>query len=382
VTIIFSPYMANTPRLAAAWQRAGSAPRPAAAADAHPVLERAFANAEPPGARDRVTDAAEPAPPFAFRTPDEVLRRLPPAAAELLRRLDDAATEARDRTVSLSRHLDDARDRAGRVSLDANAAISAAKLPEAQTLDQARTLAALGKWPAHYTEPMRAHVARVVAEGQRLGEAEAEVARLRQKLAAHNERAAPITALRNRLAEAAARLRPPVKPLELPAIDPKRAEETLAEARDAIAETRAEIAAIETARPHPDDAEALAAEAVRRYATDAGGLRAAVRWDGGAITITEAVPGLATEDRRPLRPLAVLAAVMPDAVAAAIARTIGADPDAPRVADRPRLLAALRQRLREAEIAERSALAALGDPLDLFRPDADPLVALGVEPSR
>jgi hypothetical protein len=378
--MIPSPYMSG-PRLATAWHRAGAPPRPAAAADAplDPTWQRAIARAEP-GNRDRVGDSAE-APPFSFRTDEALLRRLPPAAAELLRRLDDAATESRDRTVALSRHLDDARDRAGRVALDVGAAIRSAGLPEVQTLDAARTMAALGKWPAHYTEPMKSHVARIVAEGQRLAEAEAEVRRLQEKLHAHNATAAPITALRHRLAEAASRLRPPVRAIELPPVDPKRAEKGLAEARDAIAATAAAIARIEGARPHPDDAETLAAEAVARYGAESG-LRAAVKWDGRAISIMEVPAGLSTEDRRPLRPLALLCAVMPDLVAAAIARAIGSDPDAPRLADRPAMLAELRQRLREAELVERGALRALGDDLTLFRPDADPAVTLMVEVAR
>jgi hypothetical protein len=374
------------PRLADAWSRAG-APRPApaaaaAAAPLDPTWQRALANAEPPGARDRVTDAAEREPAFSYRTDPALLDRLPEPAAALLRRLDEAATEARDRTISLSRHLDDAGDRAGRVSLDVRAAIRAAGLPEVQTADQARTMAALGRWPAGYGERERSHVARIVAEGQRLAEAEAEVARLRERLRDHNATAAPITARRHRLAEAAARLRPPVRALDLPEVDLKRAEKALAAARETIAEARAEIERIEAALPTPADAEALAREAVARYGAEGGGLRAAVKWNGRAIDIMEVPAGLSTEDRRPLRPLALLAAVAPDAVAAAIARAIGTDPDAPPVADRPRLLAEARARLREAELAERAAIRALGEPLDMFRPDADPAITLMVEGGR
>jgi hypothetical protein len=375
-----SPYMSG-PRLADAWHRAGAPPRPTAA-DVHPALAEAAARAEPAQGRDAVRDAPDQPPPFAYRTDDAVLARLPPAAAALMRRFDDAATEARDKTVSLSRHVDDARDRAGRISVDVSGAIRAAGLPEVQTLDAARTMAALGKWPAGYGERERAHVARIVAEGQRLAEAEAEVQRLREKLHAHNATAAPLTALRQRLAEAAARLRPPIRAIDLPEIEPKRAEKMLAEARREIETSRAEIARVETALPTPDDAEALAAEAVARYGAETGGLRAAVRWNGRAISINEPTPGLSTEDHRPLRPLALLCAVAPDLVAEAIARTIGADPDAPPVAARPAMLAEARARLREAEMTERAAIAALGDPLDAFRPDADPFVTLMVEGSR
>lgn len=102
-----------------------------------------------------------------------------------------------------------------------------------------------GRWGA----AERSQAAAIVRAAEAVAEAEAEVQRLREKLNAHNVAAAPITALRHRLAEAAARLRPPIKPLALPEIEPKRAEKTLAEAHEAIAETRAKIERIDDARP-------------------------------------------------------------------------------------------------------------------------------------
>jgi hypothetical protein len=370
------------PRLADAWSRAGAPPRPAAAdAPLDPTWQRAFERAEPPGARDVVRDAAEREPAFSYRTASEVLNRLPEPAAALLRRLDDAATEARDRTISLSRHLDDARDRAGRVSLDVRAAIRAAGLPEVQTADQARTMAALGKWPAGYGERERSHVARIVAEGQRLAEAEAEVARLREQLRDHNERAAPITALRHRLAEAAGRMRPPIRALALPEVSAAKAERTLAEARREIETVRSEIERIEAAPLHPDDAPQAAREAVQALAARTSPHRF-VKTAQGTITLREPHPAHHADDDPPVSPLALVASIAPEAVTTWVLSATPTDPDAPRLADRPRLLAEARQRLRDAELAERAAIRALGEPLDMFRPDADPAVTLMVEGGR
>lgn len=375
--MIPSPTMTG-PRLADAWRMPAAAA--AAAEPLHPAFARAIERTAPPG--DRVGDAADREPPFSYRTDPALLDRLPERARTLLRRLDNAATEGRDRTIALSGHLDAARDRAGRISIDVQAAIRAAALPEVASLDQARTMAALGRWPAHYTDPMRAHVARIVAEGQRLDQAEAEARDLADRLREHNQRAAPIFALRSRLVEAAARVRAPVRELALPDVPASRAPKALAEARAAITEARAARAAIETAPVNWHEARALAGEAVARYAAEAGGLAAAVKWTGREIVITEAVPGLASEDRRPLRPLALLCAVIPDAVAAAIVDTLETSNDAPLAADRLRLIAGARARLRDAEVMERAALAALGDDPASFRPDCDPLIALAVEVGR
>jgi hypothetical protein len=378
--MILSPFMANTPKLASAWQRAGAPPR-AAAADAplDPAWQHAIARAEP-GNRDRVGDSAE-APPFSFRTDEALLRRLPPVAAALLRRFDEAATESRDKTLAIQGHINAASDRLASRRVDLHAALRAASQAGLETVDDARRVLASpegGRWSASE----RSHAAAIVAAADRVSEAEAELRRLREKLNAHNATAAPITALRGRLVEAAGRLRPPIRALALPEVDPKKAERTLAEAREAIAEARAEIEAIETAPINWHEARALAGEAVKRYAAEAGGLRSAVKWNGHEIVINEPTPGLATEDRRPLRPLALLCAVDPDMVARAIVDMLERSNDSPKAADRPRLIAEARARLREAELRERAAIAALGDPLDMFRPDADPLIALAVEAGR
>ena len=239
------------------------------------------------------------------------------------------------------------------------------------------------RWPEHYSDPQRQHVRRIVAEGDRLAEAQGEVARLRDRQRQHAAEAAPVTALRNRIVTALGRSRPPFKPVELPAVDAKKAEAALRGARETIAEAAAEIERISTARPNEHEAFALALAAVERYGAESG-FGAAVKWNGTEFTIREATPGLSTEDHRPLRPLALLAAVVPQELAAAIARTIGADPDAPLLRDRPRLLAEARARLRQAELLERAALHALGDPLDRLaeRPEADPLLILMVEAGR
>ncbi|WP_019013172.1 hypothetical protein [Elioraea tepidiphila] len=379
MTVIPSPYMAG-PRLADARPRAAAAPA-ASAEPLHPVWEKAIAAAEPPAARDRVADAPDQPPAFSFRTPDDLLRRLPAPAAALLRRLDDAATEARDRTVALGRHIDAAHDRLAVRRADLHGAIRAARQHRLETVDDARRVLATPPTSREWGEAERRHAEVIVAAADRAAEVEAEIARLRARLAEHNLAAAPIAALRQRLAEAAGRLRPPIRALDLPAIDAKKPDRALADARAAIATIRAGIEAIETALPPPADAEALAAEAVRRYGAEAG-LSAAAKWTGRDIVIAEAVPGLASDDRRPLRPLALLCAVMPDLVADVIVRAIGTDADAPPVADRPRLIADLRQRLREAELRERAAIAALGDPLEVFRPDADPAITLMVEAGR
>jgi len=373
-----SPMMTG-PRLADAWR---VPPAPAAsAAPLDPMWQRAIERAEPPGGRDVVRDAPGREPPFAYRTDPAILGRLPPRAAALLRRLDTLATEARDRTLALSGHLDTARDRAGRVSLDVHAAIRAAGLPEAQTADQARTMAALGRWPAHYTEPMRSHVARIVAEAQRHAEAEAEVRDLSERIREHSAAAAPVIALRSRLVEAAARLRPPVRPLDLPEVPAARAAKALAEARRDIEAARAEVDRLERAGLHPDDAPTLAAEAVRQHAERASPHRF-IKVERGAVTIREPHPTMRADDEAPIAPLALLCAVAPDLVAAWLAAALPVDPDAPRLADRPRLIAEARARLREAEITERACLAALGDDPAAFRPDADRLIALGVEAGR
>jgi hypothetical protein len=375
------------PRLAELHRRMQEAPPPVAAASAaeplDPVWQRAIERAEPPSTRDRVADAPEREPPFSYRTSEDLTRHLPEPARALLRRLDDFATESRDRSVAMTAHVHAAEDRAGRASLDVQAAIRSDGLPEVPDLDAARAMVARDRWPEHYTEPMISHVRRIVAEGDRLAAAQAEVARLRDRQRAHASATAPIVALRERIVRALGRSRPPFRLVTLPAVYAKKAERVLAEAREAVAELTAEIERIENARPNEHEAFMLALAAVEYYAADSG-LSAAVKWNGTEFTIREVTPGLSTEDHRPLRPLALLAAIFPRDVAAAIARTIGADPDAPNMKDRPRLLAEARARRRQAELLERAALAAMGDPLDRLakRSDVDLLLVLMAEASR
>ena len=88
------------------------------------------------------------------------------------------------------------------------------------------------------------------------------------------------------------------------------------------------------------------------------------------------------EDEAPIAPLALLCAVAPDAITTWPASALPTDGDAPRTADRPRLIAEARARPREAEIRERACLAALGDDPVSFRSDADPLITLAVEGGR
>jgi hypothetical protein len=378
--IIHSDFM-NGPRLAdlVRAQRAAP-PAPAAAAPAeplHPVWQKALANAEPPGARDVVRDSVGSEEPFIYRTSDDILRRLPERARELLRRFDAAATEARDRTIALGGHVNAASDRAGRISLDVQAVLRAAKRADLQTVEDARRVA---KSPGA-TGPEKAWAERIIAEADRLAEAQAEHADLVRRRREHAERTAPLTALRARLTEAAARLRPPVRALDLPNVPAAKAERMLADSRREIGDLRAEIERIEAALPSAHEALILAAEAVQRYGAEAG-LGAAVKWTSAGISIAEPVPGLDLEDRRPLRPLALFCAIAPDITARAIAKALGSDPDAPLMADRPRLLAEARQRLREAELRERAAIAAMGDDLTLFRPDADAAITLMVEGAR
>jgi hypothetical protein len=386
--VIPSDFMSH-PRLAdlARWMTAEQpppAPQPAAAsADLDPVWRTAIERAGDPTPRDRVADAPEREPAFSYRTPEGLTQHLQPAAVALIRRLDDAATEARDRTVALTAHVHAAEDRAGRVSLDVAAAIRSAGLPEVPDLAAARALVERDRWPERFTEPQREHVRRIVAEGDRLAEAQGEVARLRDRQRQHAAETAPITALRNRIVTALSRSRPPFKPVALPDVPRGKAEKALAEARAAIATEQAEVERISTARPNEHEAFALALAAVERYGAESG-LGAVVKWNGTEFTIREVTPGLSTEDHRPLRPLALFAAILPRETAAAIARTIGTDPEAPNMKDRPRVLAEARARLRQAELLERAALHALGDPLDRLaeRADSDPLLALGVEAGR
>ncbi len=374
MTVVPSPYLAGTPSLARLHTAAPGAPL-------DPVWQQAIERQPPPG-RDGARDSpAAPEPAFAYRTDPRILDLLPPEARALMRRLDEFSTEARDATIAVSQHIDSARDRAGRISLDVAAAIRAAALPEAATLEAARAMAASDKWPAHLSEPQRAHVLRIVEEGERLREAEAEVAGLVARRRQHADTTSPVTTLRTRVARALGRARPPFTPVALPAIEPKLAERTLGEARGAIAKAAAELTRLEAGALHPDDVTAVAEAAVRRHAAAPHRF---VRRRNDTIMIEEPVPGLAAEDQAPTRPLALLCGVMPDAVAAWLAAAIGSDPDAPRLADRPRLLGAARARLREAGLLERAAIAALGDPLDRLaeRSDSDPLLVLMVEAGR
>ena len=374
MTVIHSPNLANTPSLA---RLAAAAP----AAPLDPVWQGAISRQPPPG-RDRVAEApAEPAPPFAYRTDPRVMDMLPIEGRAVLRRLDDAATEARDRSVALARHLDAARDRVGIASIDVTAAIRAAGLAEVATLGAAREIVASGRWPAAFTEPMRELVRRIVREGERLAEAEAEVDRLAERRREHAAATAPIVALRERVARALGRARPPFKVAPLPEVETKRAAALLATARETIAEAAAEIARLEGDAVHPADVQTIAAEAVARHAAAP---HAFVSRSNGTVLIDEPAPGAEAGDRAPVRPLAVLCGVMPDAVAAWIAAAIPTAPDAPRLAARPAMLAEARRRLREAELAERAAIAAMGDPLDRLaeRAEADPLLVVLVEAGR
>jgi len=385
--VIPSDFMSH-PRLADLARRMqAEAPPPApqaaaASADLDPIWSRAIDRAGDPTPRDRIADAPEREPAFSYRTPEGLTHHLPPAARALLRRLDDAATESRDRSVALTAHVHAAEDRAGRASIDVAAAIRAAGLPEVPDLEAARALAERDRWPERFTEPMISHVRRIVAEGDRLAEAKGEVARLRDRQREHAARTAPITALRDRIVRALGRSRPPFKPVELPTIDLKKAERTLAEARAAIAEAAAEIESLSGPAVHPDDVAEVAAAAVRAHAVSAH--RFMRRGTAGSVTLDEPTPGHEAGDRAPVRPLALLCGVMPEAVARWIAEAMPTDPDLPRLADRPRLLAEARARLRQAELGERAAIAALGDPLDRLaeRPEADPLLVLMVEAAR
>jgi hypothetical protein len=388
MTLIKSPYMESLPSLARLARALAEPPLPApqasASADLDPTWQRAIAAAEPVGpGRDRVTDGpAEPTVPFSYRTSDDLLRHLPEPARDLLRRLDDHATEARDRSVALTAHVHAAEDRAGRVSLDVAAAIRAAGLPEVQSLDDAQRMAASGRFPSHYTEPMVAHVRRIVGEGDRLAEAQGEVARLRERQRQHAAATVPITALRNRIVTALGRSRPPFKPVELPDVPRGKAERTLAEARALAAEAAAEIERLSGPAVHPDDVLAVAAEAVRQHAATAH--RFLRRGTAGTVTLDEPTPGHEAGDRAPVRPLALLCGIAPEATAAWIAEAMPTDATLPRLADRGQALASARQRLREAELIERAALRALGDDLTRLaeRPEADPLLVLMVEAGR
>jgi hypothetical protein len=177
------------------------APQPAAAsADVDPIWSRVLDRAGDPTPRDTVRDGpAEPTVPFAYRTSDDLLRHLPSEARALLQRLDDHATDARDRSVAMTGHVHAAEDRAGRVAIDVAAAIRAAGLPEVQSLDDARAMVERDRWPERFTEQMINHVRRIVAEGDRLSEAQGEVARLRERQREHAARTAPIVALRDRI---------------------------------------------------------------------------------------------------------------------------------------------------------------------------------------
>lgn len=372
-----SEWMAG-PRLSRA---AAPPPAPAAAADLHPVWQQAISRAEPPGQRDRVHDAPDQPPAFSYRTPPEVLARLPERTAALLRRLDRECTDARDRGVALGRHVDDASDRVGAALLDLRAAIQSAALPEVPDAATARTMVATQKWPAGFTEPMRARVVAIVAAAQRVDDARREHAELVDRRRQDAERTAPLIALRQRVAEAAARLRPPVRAIALHDIEPRRARTVLEQARSDITDLREQIASIEAAPLHPDDAEAEARRAVAQHA-ERGSAHRFVKLSNGRITVYEPHPTHHVEDHPPIPPLALLAAVMPEAMANWMLAAIPTAPDAPRLSERPAMLAEARQRMRTAELAERAALRAMGDPLDMFRPDADPLITLAVEAGR
>ena len=106
--MIPSPYLAG-PRLADAWLSPTAAAAPASPEPLHPAWQKVVEKAKPQG--DRVSDGRDREPPFEYRTDPVLLERLPPRAAALLRKLNAVATDARDRTVALSRHVDAARDR-------------------------------------------------------------------------------------------------------------------------------------------------------------------------------------------------------------------------------------------------------------------------------
>jgi hypothetical protein len=381
--IIPSPYLDGLPRLsdlARHAQRAAPPPPAATAAPAepiHPALQRGIEALGDGRPRDTVRDAPDQPPAFSYRTPPEVLDRLPEPARALLRRLDRECTEARDVTISLGRHIDAASDRIGSISIDLQALLRAAKRADLQTVEDARRIA---KSPGA-TGPERAWAERIIAEADRLAEARAEHADLVRRRREHAERSAPLTALRQRLTEAAARLRPPVRELALPSVDAKKAEKVLGDSRREIGDLRAEIERLETAPLHPADAPDAVAAAVAHLAERTSPHRF-LKVVNGAVTLHEPHPVHHAEDEAPIAPLALLASAAPDIVTRWLLGAVPTDAKAPRAGDRPRLLAEARARLREAELAERGAIAAMGDDLALFRPDADPLIVLAVEAGR
>jgi hypothetical protein len=162
-------------------------------------------------------------------------------------------------------------------------------------------------------------------------------------------------------------------------VDAKKAEKALTEARAAIAALAAEIERLTGPAVHPDDVLTVAAAAVRQHAVSAH--RFLRRGTAGTVTLDEPTPGHEAGDRAPVRPLALLCGIAPEATAAWIAEAMPTDATLPRLADRGQALASARQRLREAELLERAAIAALGDPLDRLaeRAEADPLLILMVE---
>lgn len=371
--LIPSPFM-NALRASDAWLKPLAAD--AVSPDAlHPAWQKVAEKAKPPG--DRVSDAPEREPPFHYRIDSALLDRLPERAAALVRKLNVLATDARDRTVALSRHVDAARDRVALAQIDLAAAFRAASRADLSSVEEAKRALA----SENTAEAKRGYAASIVAAAKRLDDAEAEVRDLAERLREHNERTAPLIALRQRLIEAAARLRPPVKALDLREVPSSRASKILAEARRDIEAARAEIARLEASGLHPDDAPGLVAEAVRHHAERATPHRFVIV-DNGRVTIREPNPNLRADDEALIAPLALLCAAFPDAITAWLASALPTDADAPRAADRLRLIDEARAKLRQAELTERACLAAMGDDPPSFRSDADPLITLAVEASR
>jgi len=386
--IIPSPYLDKLPKLSEFYKKMPAEPPPpppqaGAAPNLDPIWQQSIDGMGDPRSRDRVSNGqAEPSTPFSYRTSDNLLRHLPEPARALLQRLDDAATEARDRTVALMRHIYAAEERVSCAALDVAATIKAAGLREITTLQDAREMIANDSWPEGYGGPQREHVRVIVAAGDRLAAAQAEVQRLRERQRAHNDATAPIAALHDRVLRAVGRSRPPFKPVELPAVDAKKAEKVLTEARREITTLAAEIERVEGPAVHPDDLMEVATAAVRQHAVTAHSFLQ--RGKAGALTLREPIPGLEVGDQAPVRPLALLCGIVPEATARWIADALPADPALPRLADRAQALVAVRERLRQAELLERAAVAALGDPLHRLaeRSDSDPLLVLMVEAAR
>ena len=282
-----------------------------------------------------VSDSMHEPSNYAYRTERALLDRLPPDAAAIRRRLDRAATEATAASLARQELTAAAAERHRAARAHVAWLLDQMCIPELRSIeDLGRADAILQHYPETQRDQVAAKIARVKDEARAIAEAEDDLTAAR---AAADPAGPRVIALRHHVAEALARSGPPFKLIELPTIDAKRAERVLAEAHEAITELADEVARIETAGPNEHEAFALA-----------------------------------------------FAAVVPQELAAALVRTIGTDEGAPLMKDRPRLLAEARARLRQAELLERAALAAMGDPRDRLseRSDSDPLLTILAEAGR